>query len=76
MSQAERHARQQEFAAQAAAEMLRQRQALKPKAMAVYVRLALGGRREAMHSPLWLLVELGAVKHPHATQLFSGVVRK
>lgn len=58
MSQADRHARQRELAAQQAAAALRQRQALAPKPMAVYVAMALatldGGIawREISHSAI------------------------
>lgn len=44
--------------------MLRQRQALRPRPIAVCVRWALGGRAAQLYSPLWLLVELGAVSDP------------
>ena len=60
MSQADRHARQQEQLAQQAAAMLRQRQALAPKPLAVYVAMALatldGGVawRECSHSTIAL----------------------
>lgn len=58
MGQAERHARQRDAAGQQAAELLRQRQALAPKPMAVYVAMALatldGGVawREISHSTI------------------------
>lgn len=41
MSQAERHAKQAQQAAQRAAEEMRMRKALAPKPVAVYVRMAL-----------------------------------
>lgn len=65
MSQAERRPRQQAAAAQQAAEYLRQRQALAPKRIAVLVASCfpfLPWREPA--SPLWLLIELGAVSNP------------
>jgi hypothetical protein len=40
VSQAERHAKQQELAAQQAAAVLRQRQALRPRMLAVLVHMA------------------------------------
>lgn len=61
MTQAARHERQAAEAAARAAEFLRQRQLLAPRPLAVYVRAALGGRRDVLASPVWLLDHLGAL---------------
>lgn len=75
MSQAERHAKQQDAIAEQAAAALRHRQALAPKRIAVLVAGAFGFHpwRELSHSRIAYDGYLRAQRMPHGV---SGVVRK